>query len=207
MDEPRANADGWIRSGMVRYFGDLEPLMRDIDSVSPAPYNYNNGDVELIVESIEAMGMYRPVFAQLSTGHIVAGNHTWMACKALGAQSIPIVFLDLDDTGAKELIVRDNEIAKKAKADPGLLEALLDELTELNDHELPPALGISEAEHKALKALNDIPLDTSEFASWPSILVQVPPNVYAAYLRLTEQADKDWQRVEMLLRMAGWDGK
>jgi ParB-like chromosome segregation protein Spo0J len=207
VSEVRANADGWIRSGMVRYFGDLEPLMRDIDAVSPAPWNYNNGDVELIVESIEQTGMYRPVFAQLSTGQVIAGNHTWMACKALGAQVIPIVYLDVDDQHAKELAIRDNEIARKSKPDPGLLEELLDELKELNDHELPPALGITEAEHNALKALNDIPLDTSEFASWPSILVQVPPNVYAAYLRLTEQADKDWQRVEMLLRMAGWDGK
>jgi ParB-like chromosome segregation protein Spo0J len=203
----RAATDGFIRSGMVRYHGDLEPNMRPIDAVSPAPWNYNNGDVELICESIEQDGMYRPVVAQLSTGHIIGGNHTYMACLALGAKEIPVVFLDVNDVTAKRLAIKDNEIARKSKPDTGLLQELLDQIKEAEPDTPLDSTGITEEEYAALRALNAIPVAEDEFGSWPTLTVQLPPHIMAAFVGMTDAAEKDWQRVEILLRMAGWDSK
>lgn len=203
MTEMRADADGWIRSGHVRYYGDLEPLIRDIDAIQPHPLNYNNGDVEEVVESIEDHGMYQAVKVQLSTGYIVAGNTTWMACKALGADVIPYTYLDCDDATAYKILLGDNEIARHAIPDPGLKQNLLDLIKEYDPGPLR-GIGVTDAEYEALKALNDIPLDEDEFGSWPTLIVRLPPHIMAAYLGITKDADSDWKRIEMLLRMTGW---
>lgn len=121
-------ATDWIRSGDVRYHADLERLLVDIDSVTQHPDNYNNGDLDAITESIETNGMYRPVYAQRSTGYLVAGNHTWVVCKSLHALQIPVVFLDVSDIAAKRILVSDNQIASLAMPDPGMLLQLLEEL-------------------------------------------------------------------------------
>jgi hypothetical protein len=190
---------------MVRFHGDLEPLMRPVDSVTPAPYNYNNGDVELVAESIEQVGMYRPIYAQLSTGHIIAGNHTWLAVQALGARECPIVFLDCDDTTARRIMVADNEIAKKAKPDTGLLEDLLQKIKDAQPEIPLDSTGVTDEEFAAIKALNDIPLNDTDFGTWPSFEVRLPPHVMAAFMAMTEDADEEWKRIEMLMRMAGWE--
>ena len=44
-------------SGQVRFHEDLTPLMRDIDSIQPHPENYNNGDTDAIIESIQVLSL------------------------------------------------------------------------------------------------------------------------------------------------------
>lgn len=196
--------DGFIRSGMVRFHEDLEPLMRPIDSVKPAPYNYNNGDVDLIAESIETNGMYRPIYVQRSTGHIIAGNHTWMACKQLGADSIPFVVLDVSDVEAKRLMVTDNETARHSQPDSGLLLALLSEIEEAEGD--VRGSGMTDQDVEVLRHLNEIPLEHDEFGQWPTFTVKLPPHVLRAFMNMTREADDDRSRFELLLRLAGWDG-
>ena len=119
-----------ISSGLVRYHDDLDPLLVDIDTVVQHPRNYNNGDVDRIAESIEVNGMYRPIYVQKGTGVIIAGNHTWVACKQLGADRIPVVWLDVDEAAMKRIMVGDNWIASLALPDQGLLLELLREIDE-----------------------------------------------------------------------------
>lgn len=195
--------DGFVRSGRVRFYQDLAVLMRPIDSIQPAPYNYNNGDVEVIAESIEQNGMYRPVYVQASTGYVIAGNHTWLACKSLGSDAIPTVLLDCDDTTAKRIMIEDNEAAKKATPDNGLLLALLTEIKEDTGHLLA---SVTQEDYEVLQHLNEIPLDTEEFAQWPTFSVQLPPNVLRGFMWMTRQAEDDRQRFELMMRLAGWDG-
>ena len=195
-----------IRDGMVAFHDDLGDLMQPIDGVQPAPYNYNNGDVDVIAKSIEMNGMYRPIYVQSSTGHIIAGNHTWLACKELGAERIPVVRLDVDDTTAKRIMIEDNEAARQAEPDKGLLLTLL---REIHDDTGKYLASISERDVEVLEALNEIPLDTEEFASWPSLSLRVPPHVLRGYMWMTRETDDtpdSWRRLELLLRLAGWDG-
>ena len=195
-----------IRDGMVAFHDDLGELMHPIDTVQPAPYNYNNGDVDVIAKSIEMNGMYRPIYVQESTGHIIAGNHTWLACKELGAEKIPVVRLDVDDTTAKRIMIEDNEAARQAQPDKGLLLTLL---REIHDDTGKYLASITERDVEVLEALNEIPLDTEEFASWPSLSLRVPPHVLRGYMWMTRETDDtpdSWRRLELLLRLAGWDG-
>lgn len=192
-----------IRSGLAQYHADLEPLLNPIDSVTPHPRNYNNGDVDAIQESIEINGMYRPIFVQKDTGYIIAGNHTWEACKTLGATQIPVVYLDVDDTTAVRIMLSDNRTAALAVPDNGLL---LDLLNDLAANDSIVGTGYKEYDLEVLKALAEIPLDSDGHATWPLITVRVPPHVQRAYHAMTESAVGDRERFELMLRLAGWDG-
>lgn len=193
-----------IRSGAVRFHEDLGPLMQPIDSVEPSPSNYNNGDVDEIRASIELLGMYRPVYVQDSTGYILAGNHTWMACKMLGATEIPVVRGNWTDAEATRLMVADNEIARGAKPDNYALVQLLEQIKE-SDGTLE-GTGRTDLDLENLKKLAEIPAEFDEYGSWPTITIQVPPHVKAAYYRMTDVATDERERFELLLRQAGWDG-
>lgn len=195
--------DGFLRSGRVRFHRDLAPLMRHIDQVQQAPYNYNNGDVQAVEESIMVSGMYRPIYVQKSTGFIIAGNHTWQACKEMGSDVIPVVELDVSDTGARRIMIQDNQIAALAQPDSGLLLALL---SEIPDPEV--GLGLSESDIEQLRLLAEIPLDAEDddFASWPTFSVKLPPHVLRGFMVMTNRADDDRSRFELLLRKAGWEG-
>lgn len=194
-----------IDSGLVRYHDALVPLMVGIDTVFPHPENYNNGDVEEIVESIEVSGMYRPIYVQASTRYIVAGNHTWLACKTLDADSIPVVELDIDDEEAFRIMIEDNEIARKARRDNFALARILENLAQT-----PQGLrgtGMTAFDLEVIKNLAEIPVEHNEFGTWPTLTFQVPPTVRAAFMKMTREADSDKDKFELLLRLAGWDGK
>lgn len=119
-----------IISGGLRYHPGLAPLLEPIERVRPHPENPNNGDVDAIEVSIEVNGMYRPVEAQVSTGFILAGNTTYTACLALDADRIPVVWLDVDDEAALRILLGDNQLARLARIDHGLLAPQLDRLME-----------------------------------------------------------------------------
>lgn len=195
-----------VWSGSVQYHGDLVPLLQPIDSVQAHPSNYNNGDVEGIMDSIVTSGMYRPIYVQRSTNYVIAGNHTLVACQQLGAEQIPVVFLDIDDNTAIRLMLADNEYARKAKADNGQLQKLLQHLAE-NDSLVGTAWN--EQELLQLIALNDIPLDPDDgdHRQWPTLTFQVPPHVKRKFYDMTEVAGGDNERFQLVMRLAGWDGK
>lgn len=192
-----------IQSGHVRFHDALEPYLVPIDEVVPHPDNYNNGDIEEIAESIEQNGMYRPIQVQRSSNRIVVGNHTWYAVKSLGSEYVPVVPLAVDDAQALKIMVADNEIARRAQPDRGQLVALLDQIKASG--ETIVGSGISDEEHETLRLLNSIPLDTQEFAQWPTLSIQLPPHLLGAFRLLTHEAEDDRQAFELLLRMAGWD--
>lgn len=202
----RDDAVRGVRSGSVWYHEALTPLLRPIDSVHTAEWNYNNGDVEEIVTSIIISGMYRPIYAQKSTGAIVAGNHTWAACKEMGADQIPVVELDIDDMTARRLLVADNEIARKARPDHGLLLTILETL---NEQDTLLGSGVNEQELIQLRELVKMEPEYAEaddYASWPLFCVQLPPHVKAAFLDMTSVAGDDREKFELLMRLGGWAG-
>jgi hypothetical protein len=192
-----------IHSGLVHYHDDLTGLLMPIDDIQPHPENYNNGDVEALAESIETNGMYRPVFVQRSTGYIIAGNHTWYACKGLGADEIPVVMLDVDDTRAAKIMLADNRIASQAIPDNSQLLTLLDRLKDTSDL---TGTGFTDHDRDVIHKLNQIEPGYDEYGTWPTLTVQLHPRIMAAFKELTHEADTDADRVELLLRLAGWEG-
>ena len=89
------------------------------------PDNPRHGDVEAIRTSINANGFYGALVAQRSTGHILAGNHRFMAAQAEGIAKVPVIYVDVDDDRAKSILVGDNRLSDLAVNNPELLAAIL----------------------------------------------------------------------------------
>lgn len=192
-----------MRDGMVQYEDALEPLMVPIDSVIQHPDNYNEGDVEAIIESIHMNGMYRPIYVSRETKEIVAGNHTWQACAEMGAQRIPVIWLD-NDRRAIGRMLADNRVAGLARPNETQLLVLL---SELEAAEALSGTGYDAQDVEQLRALEKMKPDfDQDFAQWPTLCFQVPPHVKRAFYDMTDAGIGDRERLEILLRLAGWDG-
>lgn len=99
-----------------------------IDAVAPHSKNVRRGNLLAIQESLEANGQYRPIVVQRSTNTIIAGNHTYMAAKALGWAEIDATFVDVDDQQAVKIMLVDNRTTELATNDEAALLELLQSL-------------------------------------------------------------------------------
>jgi ParB-like chromosome segregation protein Spo0J len=97
------------------------------------PKNPRQGDVGAIYESIDANGFYGAVVAQKSTGHILAGNHRWMAAKEAGMVTVPVIWVDVDDDRALRILLADNKTNDDASYDESALAAILADLANTSD--------------------------------------------------------------------------
>src|SRR4051812_45419990 len=107
----------------------LDSLLVDASKIKLHPANPRVGDVGTIVDSIEANGVYRPVYVQRSTGYVLAGNHTYQAMLALGADRVPAIMLDVDDEQALRILLIDNRIPDLGSYDNQQLADLLEGLS------------------------------------------------------------------------------
>lgn len=113
---------------MESKLGDVSVLYALVNEIDPHPENANVGDVDAIKESIRVNGFYAPIIVQASTGYIVAGNHRYRAAVELGYESVPVVYLDVDDAEAKRIMVADNRTTRMGHDDTELLMSLLEDL-------------------------------------------------------------------------------
>lgn len=117
----------------IKWHESVTPLLVSADSVTPHPENYNNGDDELVEASIRRNGVYRPVYANRRTSRIVGGHALYAKLVELqggdlASAQVPVAWCSLDDAGERRVVAADNEIAKHARPDDGLLFALLKRL-------------------------------------------------------------------------------
>ena len=94
----------------------------------PFEGNARIGNVDLIAESLQVNGQYRPIVVRKDTYEILAGNHTWKAAKQLGWRTIKVTFVDVDAATAQRIVLVDNRSNDLAGYDPEALTALLSEL-------------------------------------------------------------------------------
>lgn len=96
-----------------------------VSSLVPHPANPRRGSVDLIKQSLEANGQYKPLVVQRGTNHVLAGNHTLAAAEGLEWDTISVVFVDVDDEQALKILLADNRTSDKSRYDDAaLLEAL-----------------------------------------------------------------------------------
>lgn len=79
-----------------------------IEAVRPHPENPNKGDIDSIGESLDANGFFGACLVQRSTGLILAGTHRWLAAKASGLASVPVIWADVGDEHALRILLADN---------------------------------------------------------------------------------------------------
>ena len=108
--------------------GNVEVHYALMDEINLHPENANVGDVDVIAESIRVNGFYSPIIVQATTGYIIAGNHRFQAAQKLGMESVPVVYLDVDDDEAKRIMVVDNRTTRLGHDDSELLTQLLEDL-------------------------------------------------------------------------------
>lgn len=97
--------------------------------LQPHPSNPRNGDVDAIVESVRASGVYRPIITA-QDGTILAGHHLWAALGELHHTHCDIVRLPVHPASAdaRRILLADNRTADLGTYDDGLLAQLLREL-------------------------------------------------------------------------------
>jgi len=198
-----------VQDGGVYFHEALEPFLVPIDDVHAADFNYNTGDVEEIKASIAAVGMYRPVIVDADTRDVLAGNHTWQACREMGATRIPVVEVrGMSREQALRLMVSDNGTARRAKPETDALMSLLEEIAD-SPHGLE-GTGYRQSDLDNLQALVEMAEAEEQAAGFGkksgiTLTCEVHPTLYGWFMELTEQAETMDQRFALLARHAGYD--
>lgn len=175
--------------GLIHFHEQVSHLLEPAENLEPYQRNPNNGDVDLIMESISTVGCYRPVYVG-SDGVIVAGHHLYAALMEMGADQIPVMRLDYPSTDERSvrIVIGDNEIARKARRDEAQLLSLVREVL---DGDLR---GTGLSDFDLLRLVDDVetPLPEGFSASnpWPVVQIPCPEDVYVAWHdRLAENGD------------------
>jgi len=107
---------------------EIAHLSEPLAQFTTHPKNVRQGDVGAITQSLAAHRQYRPIVVQRSTGHILAGNHTYLAAKSLGWENVAATFVDCDDEQAVRILLVDNRANDLAMYDDRALAELLKNL-------------------------------------------------------------------------------
>lgn len=92
------------------------------------PRNPRRGNVDVILESIEAHGFIGAVVVQEGTNYVLAGNHRVLAARQAEQVSVPAFYLDVDDRQAEQILLADNRATDVSGYDERALAELLSEL-------------------------------------------------------------------------------
>jgi ParB family chromosome partitioning protein len=140
------------------------PHLIDIDQVRPDPKNENNGDVDAVIESISVNGFYGAVIAD-QDGMLIAGHTRYNALLSLGADQIPVLFLNVDTEEQRARIrVGDNRTTRLGRDDPAAMLETLEALLQTDNGLL--GTGYQDDDLDVLRASLEGPLefDEEEFA-------------------------------------------
>jgi site-specific DNA-methyltransferase (adenine-specific) len=125
----------------------LQGLAHPLKKLKLLPGNPRKGDVEAVKRSYERFGQRKPIVAR-PDGTVIAGNHQFLAAKALGWDEMAVVFVDDDDQTAKAFALADNRTSDLGTYDSEALAELLADVA--IDPELLMATGYTQADLDAL---------------------------------------------------------
>lgn len=139
--------------------------MVPIQSLNAATYNprkISREQMDRLVRSIREWGFVDPIVANRTSGSVVGGHQRLKAAKQLGMETVPTVWVELDDVNEKALNIALNKHG--GEWDYGLLQSVLDdvqaggielELTGFTDEEWE-TLKNESAENDGGSILNDV---------------------------------------------------
>lgn len=103
-----------------------------IKSIKTYDKNPRIGNVDAIAESLETSGQFKPIVVNKRTSQILAGNHTFLAARKLGWDTIYVSFVDVDDETAKRIVLADNKTADMGEYDDSVLAELIASLPDIS---------------------------------------------------------------------------
>lgn len=119
-------ADGEGERALIEH--DLTVHYVPVEELHQSPDNPNSGDIEALEQSIDINGFFSPLLVQRSTRYILAGNHRWQVAISKGWETVPTIFLDVDDIAAKRILLADNQVTRLGHDDEALVLQILDSL-------------------------------------------------------------------------------
>lgn len=99
-----------------------------LGDLRPYPGNARQHDVDAIAGSLRVNGQFRPLVVQRGTSHVLVGNGTLQAAQRLGWPSVQVTYVDVDDAGARRIVLADNRTHDLGGYDDRALADLLSEL-------------------------------------------------------------------------------
>ena len=100
----------------------------DVRRLKTHSRNARQGDIGSIHESITENGFYGACVVQKSTSTVLVGNHRLMAAKQAGLDTVPVIWVDVDDDEALRILLADNRTNDVASYDDNKLAELLADL-------------------------------------------------------------------------------
>jgi ParB-like chromosome segregation protein Spo0J len=106
-----------------------------VADLNPYYKNARRGDVEKVAESLHENGQFKPIVVNVGTktgreNEILAGNHTYLAARRLGWETMLVSWVDLDEDQARQVVLADNAAGDHSTYDEALLTELLQEQQE-----------------------------------------------------------------------------
>ena len=108
---------------------EIEHLKTEDLASMAAPYNprrISEHDLEALRRSLRFFGTVEPVVVNRRSGRIVGGHQRVVAAQAEAIETLPVVYVDLDDPSERQLNLALNRI--RGEFDPGKLAAVLADL-------------------------------------------------------------------------------
>lgn len=161
----------------------LEIRVLPFTDLRPAPYNPRRlpqpGDsaYEKLAASLREFGLVEPLIWNEITGHIVGGHLRLTILRQLGAVTVPVAVVRLDQAREKALNVILNNREAQGRFDPAKLTTLLTELEQL------PELAMTGFDARDLAALQFQPADhieTQESRTAIEITLTIAPDQFDA---------------------------
>lgn len=152
-----------------------------VDDLQTYDRNPRRGDVVRISESLRARGQYRPIVVNAGTHtdkpmEVLAGNHTLLAARSIGWQTVDCGIVDVDADTAAAIVLSDNRLADLGGYDDATLVELLEGLDDI------AGTGYSEADLNALIAAQEVPEELTDRDDAPDVPtdrpISVPGDVY-----------------------------
>lgn len=99
--------------------------MVPIANLTLHPDNPNQGDIGNLVDMMRQNGFYGSVVANLTTGHVIVGNHRCQAAALAGIAVIPVDWIEVDAATELRIMIEDNRSRDRAAYDEPKLADLL----------------------------------------------------------------------------------
>ncbi|GAA4915865.1 ParB/RepB/Spo0J family partition protein [Nesterenkonia rhizosphaerae] len=111
----------------------IQDLAVSIDDLEHYVKNPRQGDLNVIMQSLEVNGQYRPIVVNKGThtgrpNEILAGNHTVKAAKELGWTHVAATYVDVNDADAARIVAVDNRANDVSGYDDEELAELLGDI-------------------------------------------------------------------------------
>lgn len=98
-----------------------------LDRLKTHPRNPRRGDLRAVKQSIQRNGFVGALVANRRTGHILAGNHRYMAARELGMVEVPVTWVDVAPSREVKILLADNKASDLGGYNNEALAQLLQE--------------------------------------------------------------------------------